>query len=72
MRRLALIALAAAGLTACEHGRGYVAGDRAVAAVVEDEAQRQKVAAAAEAGAGATDAMAVAADGPKVGRTPPH
>jgi len=76
MRRLALClavlpALCLAALAACA-SHGPTAPGRAVDAVAQDEAQRQKVLSAIHAGATPSEAMAKVADGPKVSEpTPP-
>jgi uncharacterized protein YceK len=64
MRRLCLVLMIGLPLAGCAGGWGSSAKP-AVDAVVQDESQRQKAAAAAQAGASSAEALATVSDGPK-------
>ncbi len=67
MRLLLPVLLLVAPLGACASGQGA-----AVNAVVQDEGQRQKAAAAAQSGETSSEALAHANDAPKAGDAPPR
>jgi len=71
MHRLVLIVMMAAPLCACATRTGAPAAS-SVAAVVEDESQRQKAAKAAQSGETSSEALAHVADGPKTEIAPPR
>jgi len=66
MRTLILVLMLAAPLGACASGKAA-----SVNAVVQDEGQRQKAAAAAQSGETSKEALAHVADGPKKAEGPP-
>ena len=66
MRTLILVLMLAAPLGACASG----SAKSSVAAVVQDEGQRQKAAAAAQSGETSKEALAHVADGPKESEAP--
>lgn len=67
MRLFLPVLLLIAPLGACASGPGS-----SVNAVVQDEGQRQKAAAAAQSGETSSEALAGVADGPKTGEATPR
>lgn len=70
MRRLILVLMSALPLAGCAATGGPAASS--VAAVVQDESQRQKAGQAAQSGETSSEALARVADGPKTEVAPPH
>jgi len=71
MRTVVLILMSALPLAACAAGTGGPAAS-SVAAVVQDESQRQKAGQAAQSGETSSEALAHVSDGPKTEVAPPH